>query len=317
MRWLIVGSGRIANTHVEHLAAIDPQAKFARLSTSQRAPTFAEIDQKMSRVFFSWDDALEWKPSAAVVANSTSAHVASVMRLIRCSIPTFVEKPISTSSSEVHQLLDEVERGFTPVLVGYCLRYDSSLRYLKDALERGQLGSLVQIVAHVGQHIDDWRPDSSEPIVSLNSELGGGVLLELSHEIDLCIWLLGVPTLVTGLARVVEPWSVEMAAGVLMAFQDTVASVSLNMFEKPGRRTFKVVGVSGTIQIDLQERVIETADIHAVTKSTSVSDRNQMYRAQMEHFVNCVKGTQTPLVSVREALEVVKCIEMVKKNSGF
>ena len=54
------------------------------------------------------------------------------------------------------------------------------------------MGEIISLEAHVGSYLPDWRPQKDyKESVSARAELGGGVLLELSHELDYIRWFFG------------------------------------------------------------------------------------------------------------------------------
>jgi predicted dehydrogenase len=72
-------------------------------------------------------------------------------------------------------------QGFLPSLIEF-----------KRQIFSEKLGKIYSIRAEIGQYLPGWRPESDYRIcVSVQQKLGGGVLLELSHEIDYLSWIFG------------------------------------------------------------------------------------------------------------------------------
>lgn len=316
LRWLIVGSGQIAKRHVECIIAAGTPVELSRLSSSGRPPTDPSIDANMEIVHTSWADALAWRPDAAIVANAATAHAEAVRALVDMGVPVLVEKPLSTDEDEALSLVDLVKRAGIPVLVGYCLRHHRSVAHVFDVVSSGRLGTLLQCVLHVGQHIDDWRPTPSEESVSLRPELGGGALFELSHEIDLALSLIGTPEKVAASMTTVDGWNVETVATILLSNGCSTASVTLNMHERPARRTLILVGSNGSLSADLiSGNVVEQFGTGNPVQY-QLSDNGQMYHRQIEHFIRCVNGAETPMVTVEDGALVIACIERARVASA-
>ena len=78
------------------------------------------------------------------------------------------------------------------LMVGYNLRHMKSLSKFREILKKKIIGKILSVRSEVGQYLPSWRINSDyKKSVSAREELGGGVLLELSHDIDYLVWLFG------------------------------------------------------------------------------------------------------------------------------
>ena len=76
--------------------------------------------------------------------------------------------------------------------VGYNLRCFPSLSRFRDLIHEDLFGKPLSVRCEIGQYLPDWRPTSDYRAgVSARSDLGGGALMELSHEIDYLSWIFG------------------------------------------------------------------------------------------------------------------------------
>ena len=107
--------------------------------------------------------------------------------------PVLVEKPIGSlnNKSDELELLRERSKD-SLVLVGYLLRHEPCLKVLDEMMKRkSRIGNILEADFYCGSWLPTWRKGKEySQTVSANSNLGGGVLLELSHEIDLAHFLL-------------------------------------------------------------------------------------------------------------------------------
>jgi len=268
----------------------------------------------MEVVVDDWGAAIDWEPDAAIVANAASAHVDSLRRLVLRGIPTLVEKPLAVTAQEARGLVENVRVSGVPVLVGYCLHHHRDVKKMRGLVQTGELGDLLQITAHVGQHIDDWRPLASRPPVSLDPGLGGGALLELSHELDLVISFLGKPLTVNGALTYSEGWEVEMAASILLSYQRSSAVISMNMLERPPRRQLGIIGSKGSAFTDFVSGGIHVSSKSVGTRFVETSSSDSMFTEQIRHFIACIRGQDRPQVTVEEAVSVLECIELVRAS---
>src|SRR5437870_4559761 len=105
----------------------------------------------------------------------------------------------------VVELIKEVEQRQKRLMVGYNLRFHPGLVRFKELLQQGAVGKPVSARAEVGEYLSDWYPwEDYRVSYSGRVDLGGGVLLIFSHELDSLCWVLGAPLCVMVMAAYVS-----------------------------------------------------------------------------------------------------------------
>src|SRR5690606_21417659 len=106
----------------------------------------------------------------------------------------------------------------------------------------------------VGQYLPDWRPwQNYRESYTARKELGGGIILDASHEIDYARWLFGeVDTLLCMADKVSDlELNVEDCATVLMRMKSGMqVDVHLDCIQRHYTRHCKIVGANGTMHWD-------------------------------------------------------------------
>ncbi|MFM7547849.1 MAG: Gfo/Idh/MocA family protein, partial [Cyanobacteriota bacterium] len=191
-RILVCGLGSIGRRHLRLLHELNPSSELAAWR-SGHGPGCPEEDLLVAR-FSSLEEALAWQPDAAIVASPAPLHCAQAWELAAAGVALLIEKPLGTGEEPqaAWQPLQSAAVNGLPILVGYVLRHDPALAVLQAWLASGRIGSLVSVHGRCGSWLPDWRPGTDyRRGVSARRELGGGVLLELSHDLDLLRSLLG------------------------------------------------------------------------------------------------------------------------------
>ena len=96
----------------------------------------------------------------------------------------FLEKPLSLNFNEINRKIKS-----KVFYVGYVLRHHPIISKIKKDLENKKYGKVFHIEINCSSNVLNWRKKSSKNFMSINKSLGGGVLRELSHEIDLLLYL--------------------------------------------------------------------------------------------------------------------------------
>jgi predicted dehydrogenase len=181
--------------------------------------------------------------------------------------------------------------------------------------------------------LPDWRPNEDYRIgVSSNKFLGGGVLLELSHEIDYLRWIFGD-------IKWVRSWfgnvsnleiDVEDTAFLLLGIKrynttnEIVASLNMDFVRRDVTRNCTLVGENGSIQWN---GVTGTVKVYTSeqNKWTEIAIENkdimnETYIKQWEFFKNSVEKKSDTFNNGNDGLEVIKVIEAARisqRNYGM
>lgn len=305
LNYLLVGLGSIGKRHLKNLRSIEPDSHITVWHTSPKRNESEDNITLADRVVYSLEEAIFPKPDAAFITSPASSHISLAEKLVRESIDLFIEKPISASLSGIDELLKVQKTKKTLIMVGYNLRFHHPLQILKKNIENGKIGKIICIQAEAGQYLPHWRPGTDyRNSASARSDLGGGVILELSHELDYSLWLLGEAISVTAQAARLSNLEIDVedTADILLTFsQGAMGNIHLDMIQQPSSRNCKVVGTGGTITWDgLTDSVMlfsnqtgEWSVLHPPKKE----DWNSMYIAEMEHFLSCIRSRKVPLIT--------------------
>jgi len=317
---LIIGLGSIGR---RHLAAVHHVCGNAELLVLRRSGGLDGVAVPGVRVIHDMAEALALGPDIAIVAGPASHHVEVAAILARAGVHLLIEKPLSNSLDGIDELLSVAVAGNLVVQVGYCLRFDEALRTMKQALDDGRIGRIIELQAEVGQYLPDWRPDSDyRDTVSARAELGGGALLELSHEIDLARWLAGDIVSVSAVTGRVSDLDIDVedTADLLVGFKSgAVGNLHLDMVQRVPVRACKVVGSEGTLVWDgiaRQTLLYETESAEAETLyAAGEFDSDMMYLEQFRDFIVCVETNAGPRVTGEDGKRVVEIVEAAKRSA--
>jgi predicted dehydrogenase len=323
MRIVVVGLGSIGRRHLSNLRALVPEAHLAVLRRSGTVAAASPEAGGADAVFGRMEEALAFRPDAALITGPASSHVADALALAESGAHLFIEKPLSDKLERINDLIELCRRTGRALMVGYNFRFYRPLLALREALADGAIGRVVSLRAEVGQYLPSWRGGGDYRLsVSARRELGGGAVLELSHEIDYVRWLLGEPVSVSAqVARLSDlEIDVEDTAEILLRFASgAMASLHLDMVRRPAARSCRIVGTEGTIEWDWESHRVRLfaaradawSDLHPATEL----DRNEMYVEELRHFLECVRGEHAPAVGGEDGRRVVEIALAAKLSS--
>jgi len=319
-RYLVIGSGSIARRHIANLRRLFPLAEVACISASGRPLTCA--DTGATHVWPDLASALGASVSFAVVASPAPFHIAHATELVNKGVPVLIEKPLASSlelfKADGHILKANANR----VEVAYNMRYLTSAVRMKKLLEEGIPGRIYTVLIDVGQYLPDWRPGTDyRNNVSARKDLGGGVLLELSHELDYLGWLFGGFTTafcVAGRSACLDI-DVEDSVDALLVREDgLVANLHMDFLQRAATRVCKVIGERGTIEWNLTQNKITWLTGNGASEvlfNDPDYDRNDMYIQELLSFSRVAEGLAPPAVSLAQAEQVLQLVDALRLSA--
>jgi predicted dehydrogenase len=308
---LVAGAGSIGRRHLGNLrklgltqlAACDPDSSRLEYVTSEF----------QTQCFSSFDEGLKsFQPAIVLVCTPPVLHVPQAMQALQAGADVFIEKPISDKIDGVTEIEEEAVRRNAIVQVGYNLRFNPGIQLLKRLISEDIAGRILWARAEVAQYLPEWRPwQDYRQSYTARRELGGGIILDASHEIDYMLWLLGAPRELTCMAGQVSELdvNVEDCATILIRFASGAqADIHMDFVQRNASRSCVLAGERATLQWYYARNEVSIIRPESETEVIKYDfEANQMYVAELEDFLSRVhdrKSTNQSLTESKLALEV-------------
>jgi len=317
-RILIAGLGSIGRRHLTNLLQLGVR-DIALLR--QSAAPFNEARELP--VFTDLPTALETQPDVVIVCNPTAYHLQVALPAARAGCHLFIEKPLSHSWEGVEDLLSVIRKKNLVTAVGFDLRFDPGLCKVKELLEQESIGRVVAIQAQVGQYLPDWHPSEDyREGTSARLEKGGGVILDLIHELDYVTWLLGPVAEIFCFAEKVSRLEIETEDTAAMALKfksGAIGTIHLDYIQRVPSRTCRIIGEQGTIEWNYFAKKVFRYTPEEITPEEfefSISQRNDRFLEEMRHLLACLEGREQPKVDAFAASRALKVALAAKRSAA-
>lgn len=303
MRVLIVGLGSIAQKHIHSIKKIDHNTEFYALRSSASS---AVVEGVVS--LYRIDEIGKYKFDFAIISNPTSEHQKTIEELLNFEIPLFIEKPLY-HTVEIESTVTKLLKRGVYTYVACNLRFLDSIKFIKKELELKNR-RVNEVNSYCGSYLPSWRKgvDYKENYSSI-PELGGGVHIDLIHEIDYLFWLFGEPMDVRKTFRNSSTLNIRSVdyANYLLIYDYFCANVVLNYFRPDSKRQLEIVFEDETWTVDLLQNRITSSLGHLIFESEqSIADT---YYCQMRNFLQNVSEHVT-FNDINEAYKVLKiCLD--------
>jgi hypothetical protein len=310
MRVLICGLGSIGKRHLVNVLEIAPDAEVAVLRTRGTHDSLPGI----SAIFSELEQARKFNPQAVIIASPASLHAKQAIFFTESVESMLIEKPIAATSVQARMLQQSLNGKQCRVIAGYNLRYWSPLQELREMILEKKHGALMRFEAHVGQHLATWRVGvNPKESVSCHRALGGGVLRELSHEIDYSLWICGAPEKVRARSsRYLKYGDAEDSADIWMDLPGGVhAAIHMDMNDRMPRRNIRAICENGTIELDfLNSSLLVNGAVAIREKAPPIADT---YKLEIKDLLQgSIKNVGA---TCKEAIAVLDVIEEAEKDA--
>jgi len=322
-RVLIVGLGSIGKRHLRLARKLLPDADIRTL----RHQESALIPENADGCFSNLEQAIEFSPQLAVIASPSTFHMSAALPLAQAGVHLLIEKPLSASPEGVPQLLEICRERGTALMIGYNLRFLSSLQRFRDLLCEHLIGRVLSVRCEIGQYLPSWRLDADyRHGASARRKLGGGALLELSHELDYLRWIFGEVDWVKatlGRQSALEI-DVEDTAHLILGFvpsadgHQIVGTANLDFIRHDTTRLCTAIGENGSLRWNGLTGSVEQFEAGAEEWRELFRcqhQRDDSYLAEWQHLLGCISERKTPLITGYDGLVVLQIISAARHAS--
>jgi predicted dehydrogenase len=295
LKALVIGYGSIGMRHARILSSLDCEVA-----------VFSSRSVDFPLVFNNLEAALtKHNPSYVVVANATAEHQFTLQQLADLGYAGYVlvEKPIFAIACEMPK------HNFAGIWVGYNLRFHPVVEYLKKWLNEEPA---ISAHAYVGQYLPEWRPGTDyRKSYSADIALGGGVLRDLSHELDYLGMLLGTWNRVAAIGGHFSPLEInsdDHFAILMQSKRCQAIALQVSYLDRVPQRNITINTKDRTIVADFSKGIInDNGNI-----LNFLSDRDSTYLNMHQAIL---KGSFEELCTVDHAQDVMKLISACEKAS--
>lgn len=282
MKVLIIGLGKIAGVHIAALRSLRPDADVYALR-SGACPTSVEGVTDIRAL-----SGMPGKPDFVIISNPTGLHAAAIESVLDTGSPLFIEKPVFDSLDH-GDLVERIERAGLKTYVACNLRFLDLLRYVGRYVADHPEKTVNEVNVYCGTWLPGYR-DGGDYRASYNArpELGGGIHVDMIHDIDYVTAIFGMPRRVNALFRNVSSIGIEACdyANYTLEYPGFTASVILNYYRPKPRRTMEIVFDDTVITADMRLNVVTDSDGNVIYRgANTVADT---YRRQMEYFIDAI-----------------------------
>jgi len=302
LKVLIIGYGSIGKRHYEILNSFDDVSAIDVVTKQDidELSTFKSLQDIKNISIYDY----------YVIATETSKHFGDLDYICKHTNNKniLVEKPLFDKEYTLSGCNNHI-------YVAYNLRFHPLLQKLKEILKDEEI-YYVNILA--GQYLPTWRLDQDyRESYSAKPALGGGVLRDLSHELDYIHWLFGDMTIIDSINTKISDLEIE-SDDIFTALAKTdngiIINVTMDYISKTPMRRLTIHTKNKTIEANFVNNYIELFNIDGLKNSILIDkvDRNYTY-SSMHRAIH--EKNSSYVCSFEDGVKTVKLINNINFRS--
>lgn len=300
MNVLIIGLGSIARKHVFALRQIDEEFQIYALRSELGSSPVDGVTN-----IYSLNELTGINVDFVIISNPTSAHIPAIHTALSFYCPLFIEKPLY-HTLEIEETLNRIKELGIVTYVACNLRFLKCLDFVKMELEK-RSRRINEVNVYCGSYLPEWRPKIDfRNIYSANADLGGGVHIDLIHELDYLYWFFGMPEAVHALRKSRSTLCIHACdyANYTLDYSTFCANVVLNYYRRDPKRTLELVFENETWTVDLRTNIVVSGERILFNSSQTILDT---YTDQLGYFIQLIKNKKNnSFNSINDAYNVLK-----------
>ena len=315
---LIVGYGSIGKRHMRNILS---KKNMNIIICSKRKDL--KFQEKNIKIVKTVDQGIAEKPDVAFVTNETSYHISVATKLANAGIHLFIEKPLSSSENGVKQLKKIIKNKGIITLIGCDHRFHPCLKKIKEIIDKKRLGRIMSVQVESSSLLSDWHPyEDYRKGYSAKEELGGGIAMTMTHELDFLRWFFGEIKEIFSITKKISELEItadDISTMTMIFKNNIIGELHLDYFARPQFKSCKIRSTKGTLYWNSDENSVKIF-YNKQNKWKTVFqekkfERNQMFVKELEYFLKCVKNREHTFNDINDGEKIVQVILGAKKSS--
>ena len=274
MRVLVIGSGSSGRRHHDNLLALAASAKLVSWREAGLEGAVAAMGTT----------------DAVVIATATDIRLPLIRAAAERGLPMYIEKPLAFRPSEVEAIAALAAPVAGRSLLGYMMRYHPAVQ----ALAGMDLSDVFQFALTIGHDVTQWRANWRFSDSYAARPEGGGVLLDLCHELDLatCLFPGLLVTRVESLGHPAFP-GVDFASRISLTAVGLAGDVSMDYLTPLLHRRTALRGTERMHDFDFAAQAYRVTEATGPRLLDLALERNAMFLDAMRDFLALASGGET------------------------
>ena len=322
----IIGCGRIAERHAEHISRLAilkavcdvDELKAVTLSGKYGAKYYTDIDEMFLK---------EKNLDVIAVCTPNGLHAEHSIKAFRNGFHVLCEKPMAINVHDCGEMIKEAENANKRLFIVKQNRYNPPVQAVRDLIDQKKLGKIysVQLNCFWNRNNEYYTKSSWKGSRKLD---GGTLFTQFSHFIDLLYWLFGDVKNVEAMIRNfhhLDTIEFEDTGVIIMEFYSGVigtVNYTVNSYLKNMEGSLTIFGEHGTVKVggqylnELEYQNIKEYIVENLPKGNPPNNYGQYVGSMSNHdkvYENIIEVLLNHGKIATNGFEGLKTVEIIDK----
>jgi UDP-N-acetyl-2-amino-2-deoxyglucuronate dehydrogenase len=321
----IVGCGRIAQRHAEHIYS---RGELIAVCDNVKEKADQMANQYRAKAYYDIDELLANEKGIEVIAicSPNGLHADHSIKVLNAGVHSLCEKPMAISVYDCGRMIQAAEKANKRLFAIKQNRYNPPVAAVKKIIDEGRLGRImsVQLTCFWNRNPDYYKNSWKGTL-----EMDGGTLFtQFSHFVDLLYWLVGD-------VKNVQAYTGNFAHKGIIEFEDTgvvilefnngaigTINYTVNSYQRNMEGSLTLFGEKGTVKIggqylnELEYQNIEGYKIENLPEGNKPNNYGNYVGSMSNHdkvYDNLIEVLQKNASITTNSFEGLKTVEIIEK----
>lgn len=305
----VVGCGGIGQVHLKNYQLNG--AKITAVADTNENSAMQTAEKFQSQHYKKYQDMFEnEKLDAISICTPTVFHKPVALDAFHKKIHVLCEKPLAMTVKECKEMVLVARKHKAIFMTAFCHRFQWQISQAHKWIQEEKLGDIV--LFH-NRFAGEFEGVEKKWFVQKKISGGGMFIDTLIHSIDLFRFLAGDAKSVKAEMKTFHPQLKIEDSGIIVLQSKSGALGTLEgSWQTPvAENVVEIMGTKGAVEINYNTGILRYwfhshKDWQTFPQPKNAKDR---FYLEIEHFLNCVKSRQTPLITGLDGLHAMEILE--------
>lgn len=325
IRYAIIGCGRIAQRHAEHISQSGKLMYVCDIVPEKADSLAAKYN---CEAYYNVNNLIAAQPDVEVISICTpnGLHAQQTILFLNAGYHVVCEKPLAIAAEDCKKMMEASVSSGKHLFAVKQNRFNPPVMAVKKMLNENILGKIFSVQVNCFWNREaDYYENSWHGTKDLD---GGTLFTQFSHFIDLLYWFIGEVKEVSGFTKNYHHQNLiefEDTGCIALVFENgTIGTLNytVNSFHKNMEGSLTLFGENGTVKIGgeyLNELEYQQIKNYTIPELTGGKPANQYgnYTGSMSNHDKVYENVQAVLkkgeAAATSALEAMKTVEIIEK----